>query len=135
MLTVAPDDHELRGLIGARLSSGLVLYVLDRVLGVGGMSTAFLAARPTTTGEARVVVKVTLPKLIKDFGDKAALAIRKEAVALSRLNERSPPNPFVVRIIDVNAVGARVGTETLSLPWLAIELVDSSPLRSTGSAP
>jgi serine/threonine protein kinase len=124
MLQVAADDYELRGLQGARVASGFVLYVLDRVLGVGGMSTAFLATRSTPSGDARVVVKITSPKLIKDFGEKAALAIRKEAVALSRLNERTPPNPFVVRFIDVNVMEVRVGDEVVALPWLAIELVD-----------
>ena len=44
-------------------------------------------------------------------------------MALGRLNERVPPTPFVVRLLDAGAVPAHDGTRTLDLPWLAIEHV------------
>lgn len=124
MLTLAADDHALRGLVGATLASGLVLYRLDAVLGVGGMSTAFRATRSAPNGSAPVVVKLMSAKIIREFGDRGALAIRKEAVALSRLNQRTPPTPFVVRYIDMGDLRVSLGGENLTLPWLAMELID-----------
>jgi serine/threonine protein kinase len=124
MHQLAPDDDALRALIGATLASGLVLYRLDSILGVGGMSTAFRATRSAPNGSAAVVVKLISPKIIRQFGDKGALAMRKEVEALRRLEERTPPTPFVVRLIDVGELRVRFGADDLTLPWLAMELID-----------
>jgi serine/threonine protein kinase len=82
------------------------------------MGRAYLARRESPEGSAPVVVKVVAPR----FGESHVspeLVAQKEAVALGRLNERVPPCPFVVRLIDAgkSPIGGR---ET---PWIAIEYV------------
>jgi serine/threonine protein kinase len=131
MLELATDDDQLHSLVGATLSSESAHYRLERVLGTGGMATAFIATRSTPSGVAKVVVKLTLPTFLIDAGASAALAIRKEATALARLDARSPPTPFVVRFIEVAEVRVRQGRDVLELPWLALELVDGGAEGTT----
>ncbi len=124
MLYVPPQDDSLLTLAGTTLASDAqpgVSYRLTDVLGVGGMSVAFSALRQAPDGQTRVVVKILRPALAKDAG--ASLFVRKEAVALARLNERVPPTPFVVRLIDAGAAHAHDGSRTMDLPWLCIEHV------------
>lgn len=101
-----------------------VAYRLKRLLAVGGTARAYYALRQGPEGEAPVVMKIILPNVVRDGGDTALLVIRKEAVALGRLNERIPPSPYVVRLIDTGAIDWDYEEVPLTLPWLAVEYVD-----------
>ncbi|HEY0464132.1 MAG TPA: serine/threonine-protein kinase, partial [Polyangiaceae bacterium] len=54
----------------------------------------------------------------------AQAVVLKEAVALGRLNERAPPSPFVVRLLDVGSFAFPWKGSTVKLPWLALEYVN-----------
>lgn len=83
------------------------------------MGVAYLAHRETASGASPVVVKVVHSRqMVDDVAPE--LLVRKEAVALGRLNDRVPPSPFVVRLIDTGATPIFGETPT---PWLAIEYV------------
>jgi serine/threonine protein kinase len=119
----APDEKsELGFLLGRRLPStadAQVHYQLDSVLGEGASAAAFLASRRTPAGTATVVVKVLLPRLVRDQGELVTLAFKKEVVALGRLAEKIPPTPFVVRLFEAG----ELSHGSLTLPWLALEFV------------
>lgn len=100
-----------------------VRYRIERLLGEGGTATAFLATRVAADGTATVVIKIILPRLVVDGNDTAETIIKKEAVALGRLNERLPPTPSVVRLLDVGVMEHAYLRRTLRLPWLALEYV------------
>lgn len=101
-----------------------VEYRIEKILGVGGTATACLARRIGPEGESPAVVKVILPQIVQGAGGTAKTIIGKEAVALGRLNERTPPTPFVVRLLDAGTHEVRVGQQSFELPWLALEWVD-----------
>ena len=121
--TAAVGDPLVATPIQSQLQSHVV-YRLKRLLAVGGTARAYYALRQGPEGEAPVVVKVILPNVVRDGGDTALLVIRKEAVALGRLNERIPPSPYVVRLVDTGVLDWRMEESPLSLPWLAVEFVD-----------
>jgi serine/threonine protein kinase len=101
-----------------------VRFVLERRLGVGGTATAYLASRIAPDGQSPAVVKIILPEIASSHGSTASMVVRKESVALGRLNEQVPPTPFVVRLMDVGTVAHMVRSKSVILPWLAIEWVD-----------
>jgi len=113
-----PPDALVGTQIDSRSTAG-VHYRFERVVGEGGMGTAYLAHRYSPTGSAPVVIKVMRedPGLGEIAPDVVA---RKEAVALARLNETVPPSPFVVRFVDSGALTLPTGYST---PWTAIEYV------------
>lgn len=123
VVPIAPDDHRLSALQGATVHTADAVYRLERSLGVGSMAAAFLATRYGANGEIPVVVKVTLPSFLRSAGAAAGLALRKEAVALGRLNTVVPANPFVVRYIDVGELMIDSGHARTELPFIAIEYV------------
>lgn len=130
MLHLPSDDDDLTSLVGAIVPSELIAgvsYGVERALGGGAMSMAFLALRMAPEGQTRVVLKILRPAMARDSLGRAALVVRKEAVSLGRLNERVPPTPFVVRLIDTGTAyvsdGPQGGAPTLELPWLAVEHV------------
>jgi hypothetical protein len=88
------DDTDPAGLLGKTLRGGApgVGYSLDRILGRGGMATAFFAHRVAPAGVSPVVVKVLNPGLVLQAAKAALIMVKKEAVALGRLNERVPPS-------------------------------------------
>jgi serine/threonine protein kinase len=96
-------------------------YRLERCIGEGGMGVAFFALRQAPEGVAPVVLKVIKPSIVASAGATAAMLVQKEAVALGRLNERVPPTPFVVRLIDTGSAEFYRGRP--HLPWLALEYV------------
>jgi serine/threonine protein kinase len=100
-----------------------VTYLLERGLGSGGTSTAYLATRQAPEGRSPSVVKVVHPHLVAEPSGKGAVVVLKEAVALGRLNERVPPTPYVVRFLDVGTVDFQGSRKLLRLPWLAVEYV------------
>ncbi len=105
----------------SEVSSG-VRYCIERMLGEGGMAVAYLATRETAAGTTPVVVKVVRPHIVLSAGELATLVVQKEAVALGRLNERVPPTPFVVRLVDTGSAQIH-GPNRPKVPWLALEYV------------
>ena len=145
MLRVPPGDDQLRALVGAELPSTVypdVSFRLERTLGAGSMAIAFLVERRSGTGTSVAVIKIARPEFVRAAAETALLTIRKESVALGRLNERVPPTPFVVRFIESGETEVSYGALKLLLPWLAMEYVHGETLevriqktlRSTGSA-
>ncbi|MBN1605907.1 MAG: serine/threonine protein kinase [Polyangiaceae bacterium] len=113
-------------LVGRSFSSELlrgVQYHLDRLLGQGGTAKAYFAIRLSAQGRTPVVVKVILPQLVQGGEETGSLVVRKEAVALGRLNERMPPCPYVVRFVDTGTLPPMGTVHVPPLPWLAIEYV------------
>jgi eukaryotic-like serine/threonine-protein kinase len=101
-----------------------VAYKIERQLGEGGTAVAYFATRMGPEGESPVVLKIILPNVIMQAGETARMAVQKESVALGRLNERVPPCPFVVRLMDVGTIEYRGRPgQVVPLPWLAIEYV------------
>jgi serine/threonine protein kinase len=104
--------------IQSELQEG-VSYRIEKPIGEGGLGTAYLALRQASEGMSPVVVKVVRGSAV--VGNISPdILVRKEAVALGRLNERVPPTPFVVRFIDTGT--ARLFDET-AMPWIALEYV------------
>lgn len=126
MLTLPGDDDSLGTIVGATIPSEVVsgaVYSLITPVGHGAMAVAFYALRIAPEGECPVVIKVLKPWFVRQLGSTAALTVKKEAIALGRLNERVPATPFVVRFIDTGVVPVQHGSERLELPWVAVEYV------------
>jgi hypothetical protein len=68
-------------------------------------------------------LKVIQPSIIARAGELAEMVVKKEAVALGRINERVPPCPWVVRLLDVGSIDSGSGPTAQRLPWLALEYV------------
>lgn len=125
-LALPPGDDSLVTLCGALLPSDFhpdVHFRPSQVLGQGGMAVAFLAERVASSGRAPVVIKVMRPSLVLDAPQAVELLVRKESVALGRLNERVPPTPFVVRLLETGVFHVRQNGVDLTLPWIAVEYV------------
>jgi eukaryotic-like serine/threonine-protein kinase len=120
-MPVPPDPFV--GLEVASQSQSGVSFKIERQLGEGATAVAYFATRSAPEGSSPVVLKVILPNVIRQSGDAARMVVQKESVALGRLNERVPPSPFVVRLLDVGTLPYRSLGQTLDLPWLAIEYV------------
>jgi eukaryotic-like serine/threonine-protein kinase len=100
-----------------------VRFRMGSKLGDGSMGVAYFGMRRSPAGKSPVVIKLLRPEYVLDAGDTAALVFQKEAVALSRLNDRVPPTPFVVRLIDIGRTRVRHRAREFDLPWLALEYV------------
>ena len=118
----ATETDELLG-TRVRADAGGADYLLESKLGVGGTAAAYLAQRISATGRAPAVIKVILPRIVERQGATAAAVFLKEAVALGRLNERSPPTPFVLRLLDVGRAQVPWLSGKVEVPWLALEYV------------
>jgi serine/threonine protein kinase len=132
VLRVPAGDDALNGLVGAVLASNVyqgVSYRLDRALGAGSMAVAFLAERWQPSGTGAAVLKIARPEFVRSAAETALLTIRKESVALGRLNERVPPTPFVVRFIESGETEVQYGALRLTLPWLCMEYVHGDTLE------
>ncbi len=145
---LAADDDSLEGLLESVIPSELVPgagYRLVWRLGEGAMSVVFYAMRVAAEGELPVVLKILRPSFVKAAGAAAALSMKKEVIALSRLNERVPPTPFVVRFMDTGCFDVMTETGTVGLPWAVVEYIHGGAegttltervehsLRATGS--
>jgi serine/threonine protein kinase len=125
-LPPSTSDEALRAFLGAEVPSEVfpgVRYRLLSRLGQGAMGIVFYAVRLSPEGATPVVMKVLRPWFVSQAGAAAALIVQKEAVALGRLNERVPPTPFVVRLIDTGRTGLSYGAEHVDLPWIVVEYV------------
>ncbi|HKO47372.1 MAG TPA: serine/threonine-protein kinase [Polyangiaceae bacterium] len=100
-----------------------VSYRLEKKLGEGGTALAYLTRRISAVGESQAVIKIILPQVVAESDERALTIIKKEAVALGRLNERVPPTPFVVRLLDTGSVAFQSGNRLLQLPFIALEYV------------
>jgi eukaryotic-like serine/threonine-protein kinase len=132
LIELGYGDQNLTALRGADLQSSLsanVSYQLEQVLGSGSMAVAFRAIRRAPDGQSFTVVKIVHPEMVMDASEIALLAIRKESVALGRLNEQVPPTPFVVRLLETSEITVRYRGNTLELPWLAMEYVHGGTLE------
>ncbi len=121
--TPLPTDRFLGTSIRSDINPA-VEFRIERLLGEGGTARAYFALRVAPDGVAPVVIKIILPRIARESGETALLVIRKEAVALGRLNERTPPSPYVVRFIDTGTVPYADGRQVLALPWVALEFVN-----------
>ncbi len=122
----APEESE-DVFLGQTIPSELrpdVGYRIERLIGQGGTARAYYAIRVGPDGQLPVVVKIILPQIVRASDKTAAMVIKKEAVALGRLNERIPRCPYVVQFIDTGVIPFSLGHQILSLPWLALEYVN-----------
>ncbi|HWO10634.1 MAG TPA: serine/threonine-protein kinase, partial [Polyangiaceae bacterium] len=132
MIDLSYSDPSLSALRGAELKSSIapdVSYQLEQALGAGSMAVAFRAIRRAPDGQSYTVVKIVHPELAMDSSDVALLAIRKESVALGRLNEQVPPTPFVVRLLETSELSVTYRGSSIELPWLAMEYVHGGTLE------
>jgi len=132
LIELGYGDQTLTTLRGAELTSSLsekVSYQLEQALGAGSMAVAFRAIRRAPDGQSFAVVKIVHPDMLMDSSDIALLTIRKESVALGRLNEQVPPTPFVVRLLETSELAVRYRGSPLELPWLAMEYVHGGTLE------
>ncbi|MBI5532524.1 MAG: serine/threonine protein kinase [Deltaproteobacteria bacterium] len=149
MTSVPPPQDPLLALIGNVVRSERtpgVVYRFGQKVGEGGMAIAYLATRSAPEGQCPVVIKVMRPACMHHFGETAALVVKKEAVALGRLNERVPATPFVVKLLDVGSVWILKDNPPTELPWIALEYIHggaegttltdrvASSIRATGFA-
>jgi serine/threonine protein kinase len=100
-----------------------VAYRIERRLGDGGTAIAYFCTRFGPEGTSPAVLKVIQPGIIAKSGDLAEMVVKKEAVALGRINERVPPCPAVVRLLDTGRLDFAARGLNLRLPWLALEYV------------
>jgi serine/threonine protein kinase len=129
-----PAREPIDPFIGTTVASELrpgVVYRIERTLGEGGTACAYLASRFGPEGTSPVVMKVIKPSIIAQAGDKARMVVQKEAVALGRINERIPPCPFVVRLLDTGSIDYPGRSGLAPLPWLALEYVHGGPDGAT----
>jgi eukaryotic-like serine/threonine-protein kinase len=111
---------------------------LTQLLGVGGMSTVFLAevesARFSQALSAhcpgRIAVKIMKPAMVTDLAQEGILAgqlAQREATALGRIMARVPSTEFVVGFYGAGEAPVDVRGRQVKLPWLALEYVDGGP--------
>lgn len=112
--------------------TGLTLL---RCLGVGGMSSVFLAAldlasrAPILSSRcpSRIAIKITKPSTKQQLSriglDPLAIYVR-EAAALGRVMARNPPTEFIVQYFGSGTVAVSLQGDLHILPWLAIEWID-----------
>src|SRR5262245_54707812 len=126
-----PADPFIGTTVPSELRPGVV-YRIERKLGEGGTARAYFASRFGPEGTSPVVMKIIQPSIISQAGDKARMVVQKEAVALGRINERVPPCPFVVRLLDTGSIDYPGRAQHAPpLPWLALEYVHGGPEGAT----
>jgi serine/threonine protein kinase len=117
-----PTDPFVGTTVPSELRPG-VIYRIERRLGDGGTAIAYFASRFGPEGTSPAVLKIIQPAIIAEAGDLAEMVVKKEAVALGRINERVPPCPAVVRLLDTGTLDYTGPGPALRLPWLALEYI------------
>jgi serine/threonine protein kinase len=116
--------------IGTTVQSELrpgVVYRIERRIGDGGTAIAYFSSRFGPEGTSPAVLKIIQPAIIVKAGNLAEMVIKKESVALGRINERVPPCPSVVRLLDSGSLEYGGRGASMRLPWLALEYVHGGP--------
>ncbi len=129
-----PYSSDLGVLAGTTIASTTqhgVHYRIEHAVGRGAMAVAFYAERIAPDGVSPVVLKVTRPDFLVSGGDAAAMMIQKEAVSLGRLNERVPPTPYVVRLVDSGTLSLAQHGRMSAVPWNAVEYIHGGPEGTT----
>jgi serine/threonine protein kinase len=124
-IVIPDDDYDFTTLARHEISSTRpgTTYRLGRLLGAGSMGFAYFGMRATPQGKTPMVMKLLRPEYVLQSGRTGALIVHKEVEALSRLNARVPPTPFVVQLIDAGTVALHKDGRNFDLPWLALEYV------------
>src|SRR5258706_1506838 len=102
-----PGAEEIAQIVSAPIASEAypgVSYTLEQVIGRGGFALACRALRRGPDASFPVVLKIMRPSVVVQSGEMGLRVLKKEVVALGRLNERVPPTPFVVRLIDTGTL-------------------------------
>lgn len=131
-ILLADDDETLSGLARHELTSPtdpLVRYQFGQLLGTGSMGFAYFGMRATSQSRTPVVLKMLRPHFVTTGA--GALIVKKEVEALSRLNKRVPPTPFVVQLVDSGEVEVTQAGQRFALPWLALEYVHGGAQGTT----
>lgn len=126
MYEIQPDDENLDGLRRAFIPSGTqrgVAYRITRRIGQGGMAVVMLSERSSDAGTSPAVLKILKPEFVLDAGDDARLVFQKEATSLHQLNQRVPPSPHVVQLLDHGEIEVRFKGRPVLLGWLGLEHV------------
>lgn len=134
MSTDSKPPQSIIDLTGHVIASSLqagVEYQLRGLLGEGGMGSVYSAQRRSAQGSSVAAFKILRPDVVMMSGKEAELTIRKEAVALGRLNEQIPPTPHVVRMLDTGSLNLVVHQRAVELPWIALEYVSGGAEGTT----
>jgi len=127
MQSAAPGvDPFIGTTVASELRTGVV-YRIERRLGDGGTAIAYFASRFGPEGTSPAVLKIIQPAIIAKAGELAEMVVKKESVALGRINERVPPCPSVVRLLDSGSLEYGGRGTSMRLPWLALEYVHGGP--------
>ncbi|MGZ5971369.1 MAG: hypothetical protein ACXWP4_27050, partial [Polyangiales bacterium] len=93
---------ELEGLVGALVpGAGGARFRLERILGRGALYVTFRATRIAREGAVPHAVKVLRPSLARAWPSGARLLSREQQRVLTILNERVPPSPHVLRLLEL----------------------------------
>jgi len=116
---------ELDGLLSSFVVASSARYRLERLLGRGTLFVTFAATRIGEEGAVPYVVKVLRPSLALAWPEGVRVLSRDQAKVMSILNDRVPPSPHVVRLLEAGEVPLDPSRGVdVSVPWLALELVD-----------
>jgi hypothetical protein len=122
--------NELDGLIGALLpvdeggANPIARHRLERVLGRGSLFVTFQSTRIDPRGAVPYAVKILRPSLARILPRDARVLTSEQARSLAILNDRLPPHPHVVRLLEAGEL-ARDAARSIdaTVPWLALEHV------------
>jgi len=122
-----PLSEELDGLAPTLIAAPVAgaRYRLERVVGRGTLFVTFRATRIDELGAVPHAVKVLRPSLERAWPAGARLLSNEQARVLAIVNERVPPSPHVVRLLEVGelAVDLARGIDAPT-PFLAFEWID-----------
>lgn len=125
--------REIEGLVGALIDAGSPKEAdgpggarlrVERLLGHGALFVTFAATRIDRRGAAPVALKVLRPSIALAWPEGPRVLSREQARLVSFLNERVPPSPHVVRLLDAGELPRDPARGVdLPVPWLTLELV------------
>ncbi len=121
--------RELEGLVGALLAVAKTEGVpgrlrVERLLGHGALFVTFAATRIDRRGAMPVALKVLRPSIALAWPEGPRILSREQARLVAILNERVPPSPHVVRLLEAGELGREPSRGLdLEVPYLTLELV------------